>query len=134
MLTRFNSQLREEKFEDIYDEASDSVHLNVNKEEFVRRMKVAVGKLKSIDKELAFQTGREIEWEVFGHSEYDDSSQFRRVQKLEKENISVGMLVYWENSGLFPKFNDFAVVGGEYSQKYRTPGVSYKTISNPENY
>lgn len=135
LLTRFNAQLKEEKFEELYDESSDHLHLNVAREEFVRRMKVAVGKLKSIDPELAFQTGRELETEIFGRSENDGSDHLMRLQRLKKNDVSVGMLVYWDKGGIFPKFTDFGVIAtGEDAHKYQTPSVSYKTISDPENY
>jgi hypothetical protein len=39
LIKNLNSQLREEKFEQLYEEADDSVHLNVSKERFVKRMK-----------------------------------------------------------------------------------------------
>ena len=136
MLTKFNSQLKEEKFEELYDESSETVHLNVTKEEFVRRMKVAVRKLKNIDQDLNFQTGEHIEREIF-LAEEDNTYSFRSVQKLEKDNISAVISIYWQNSGIFPKFSDFNVITqSEYSEKYGTPGVSYNkiNISNPENY
>ena len=127
LLTRFNSQIKEGKFEQLYEESSDSFHLNVTKEEFVHRMKIAVGKLKNLDANLDFKTEKQIEWEYFGKDEYDDSTQFRRIQKLEKDNVSAVILVYWENEGVFPKFNNFAViVGNEHSQKYGTQSIYHK--------
>src|SRR5687768_16727321 len=56
LIKNLNSQLREEKFEQLYEEADDSVHLNVTKERFVKRLKMAVTKLKTIDQNLNFQT------------------------------------------------------------------------------
>lgn len=135
MLTRFNTQLKEEKFEEIYDESSASVHLNVTKEEFVRRMRIAAGKLKSIDRELAFQMEREIEKQYLGEIDNNGYGQFRRLQKLDKDGVSVVIGVFWDDKGIFPKFNDFFVVTGDRdARKYATPGVSYNKISNPENY
>ena len=59
LIENLNSQLREEKFAQLYEEADDFVRLNVTKEKFVKRMKIAVSRLKAIDGNLAFQ--RDIE-------------------------------------------------------------------------
>ncbi len=135
LLAEFNSKLKEGRFEQLYDESSNSVHLNVTKDEFVRRMRVAVSKLKKIDENLNFQTSKQIETEIFGHEERDNSFSFRRVQRLNNANVSATILIYWHNEGIFPKFDDFHVgVPTTDWKEYGTPGVSYKTISNPENY
>ena len=42
LIQNLNAQLRAEKFEQLYEDADDSVHLNVDKEKFVKRMKMAL--------------------------------------------------------------------------------------------
>src|SRR5262249_25951390 len=96
LIKNLNSQLKEEKFEQLYEEADDSVHLNVTKERFVKRMKMAVTKLKTIDPNLNFQTDTSLENGFLG-----DDLLIRSVHELEKGDKSVSVLFHWDVNGKF---------------------------------
>jgi hypothetical protein len=127
LVRNLRSQLLAEKFGELYDQSNDSVHLNVSSAEFVRRMKVAVTKLKSIDESLNFQ--RDIETEKMFSGVGDESIMIRAYQKLEKDGKGVVVMLYWDNTG---KFRDLSVVPlTGTSEGCGVPGVSYTTISVP---
>jgi hypothetical protein len=122
LIKNLNSQLREEKFEQLYEEADDSVRLNVTKERFVKRMKMTVTKLKTIDQDLNFQRDTSMENGFLG-----DDLLIRSVQELEKGDKSVSMLVHWDVDG---KFFDMSVLPNSgTSEEFRVIGVSAKSYS-----
>lgn len=56
LVERLNSQIRDEKFENIYDESSDSAkRYKYSKEQFIERLKKVREKMKEIDESLVFQ-------------------------------------------------------------------------------
>lgn len=122
LIKNLNSELREEKFEQLYEEADDSVRLNVTKERFVKRMKMAVTKLKAIDENLNFQKDTAREMGFLG-----DDPLIRSVQELENGDKSVSVLVHWDVDG---KFFDMSVLPNPgTSEEFRVLGVSAKSYS-----
>jgi hypothetical protein len=125
LIKKLNSQLREDKFEQLYEEASDNLHLNVTKEQFVQRMKKAVLKLKAIDKNLNLQ--RDIETEKMMKITGDDESiLITAFQKLEMDGKSVLVAFYWTPKGNFSDIQVFPNPGT--SEEYRVYGVSYQHL------
>ena len=114
------SQLREEQFEQLYAEADDSVHLNVTKERFVKRMKIAVAKLKAIDENLAFQVDVDGEWSM--GRDGGESGMFTAFRKLEKDGKSVSVAFYWSSDGRF--FDLWTIPLQGTSEDYRVLGIS----------
>ncbi len=124
LVLKVNSQIREEKFDEIYDEAWDNLHLNVTKEEFIRRMKVAVSKLRTIDADLNFQ--RDSEWEQMMNFNREERYAMSAYQKLEKDGKSVLVSFWWNGKG---EFMDISVMAtGETSKEYNVYGVSYQHL------
>jgi hypothetical protein len=122
LIENLNLQLREEKFEQLYEEADDSVHLNVTKERFVKRMKSAVTKLKTIDQNLNFQTDTSVENGFLG-----DDLLIRSLHELEKGDKSVLVLFHWDVDG---KFFDMSVLPNPgTSEEFLVIGVSAKSYS-----
>lgn len=122
LIKNVKSQLREEKFEQLYEEAADSVHFNVTKERFVKRMKMAVTKLKAIDENLNFQTDTATE---MGFP--DSDLLIRSVQNLGQGEKSVSVLFHWDAKG---KFYDMSVMPNPgTSEEFRVIGVSAKYYS-----
>lgn len=125
LLKRLNSQLREEKFGELYEDAGDMLHSNVTKEEFIRRMKVATAKLKSIDADLNFQ--RDEHWERFLESLRDNpSGLIRGVQTLEKNDKSVSVIYYWNSKAEFSGLSVSPTSGT--SEDYNVYSVSAKHL------
>lgn len=122
LIQNFNSQLREEKFEQLYEEADDSIRLNVTKERFVKRMRMAVAKLKAIDENLDFQkdTAREMGF-------LSEDPLIRCVQELENGDKSVSMLVHWDVDGKF--FEMTVLPNPGTSEEFRVIGVSGQSYS-----
>jgi hypothetical protein len=122
LIENLNSQLREEKFEQLYEEADDLVHLNVTKEKFVRRMKIVVTKLKAIDENLAFQRDLETEKRVKAVTENDESVLLIAIENLEKDGKSVSVGLNWTSKG---KFFDLWIQPTQgTSEEYNVYGVS----------
>ncbi len=118
LIKNLNSQLRAEKFEQLYEEADESVHLNVTRERFVKRMKMAVTTLKTIDESLAFQRDMSSE-QWLGRN---DSLFISGYQTLEKDGKSVLVCFIWSPKG---KFSDLWVIPKPgTAQEYRIPGIS----------
>lgn len=124
LMKNLNSQLKEEKFEQLYEEASDLLRLNVDKEKFITRMKIAAAKLKAIDGNLAFQRDIETEKRIRAITEDDESVLLTVYQRLEKDNKSVLVSVSWTSKG---KFLDLSVLPTQgTSEEYRVYGVAGK--------
>jgi hypothetical protein len=116
---KLTSQLREEKFAELYDEADDMLRRNVTKDKFIQRMKVAVGKLKAIDENLDFK--RDFEAEK-GFS--DGPLLILVLQKLGTGNKSVLVMSHWNTNG---EFFDLAVLPETgTSDEFSVPGVLYQ--------
>jgi hypothetical protein len=135
LIQNLNAELRAEKFEQLYEEADDSVHLNVDKEKFVKRMKMALTKLKAIDENLAFQRDGATETLIRDAREGpsgkiiygDESLVLTAFQKLEKEGKSAIVCFNWSSKG---KFMDLWVLPTQgTSEEYRVLGVSAKHYS-----
>jgi hypothetical protein len=128
LVKKLNSQIREEKFSELYDQSADIVSLNVTKEQFVNRMKILVRKLKSVDETLNFQDSPE--WESNFSNSPDDQIIMRAFQTLGKDGKEVLIAYYWDSEG---KFWDLWVnpINGT-SQEYDVPGVICKECLNTE--
>jgi hypothetical protein len=125
LIKDLNSQLREGKFEQLYEEADDLVRLNVTKERFVKRMKMAVTRLKTIDENLAFQRDVATEDSLETRNGDGESYSLFAFQKLEKGGKSVSVCFSWTRSG---KFLDlWAIPTNGTSEEYRVLGVSAKS-------
>jgi hypothetical protein len=123
LLDTLTSRLREEKFEKLYYEARDSVRRNVPKEKFVRRMKAAVAKLKTVDPGLNFQK------DPMRESLYseDASGVLFSALKLERDGKSVLVFIIWDSEGLF---SDLSVTPGpEMPEEYNVYSVSCQSLN-----
>lgn len=125
LIKNLTSQLREEQFEQLYADADDSVHLNVTKERFVKRMKIAVAKLKAIDKNLAFQVDVEGEMSM---GRDGGNQECLLPFKSWKRTVSLSALLF---IGLATDdFSDLWTVPLQgTSEDYRVLGVSAKHYS-----
>jgi hypothetical protein len=120
LLGRLNAQLREEKFEQLYEGADGGLRYEWAKETFVRRMKVVVAKLKEIDPDLNLQ--RDSEAERDHGLETDPPYSMMACQRLEKGDKSVLVLHSWNEKG---EFHDLSVIPlSEASKKYRIHGFN----------
>lgn len=105
LFSKLSYQIKEEKFEDLYFESSESVKTALTEQQFVAKMKEAVSKMKIVDENLNFQ--RDEGWEKTTPADFPKEQGFRfTVQKLENENISGFVTVYWDDRGVFPKFRN----------------------------
>jgi hypothetical protein len=119
LVKELTSQLREERFEELYEGASSSLHLNVTKEKFIQRMKIAVTKMKAIDENLNFRRDLEME-EGFQAHELSILS----IQELKKDGKSASVLIHWDTDGSFRDIRVFPTEGT--AIEYAVYGVSYQ--------
>ena len=105
LFSKLSYQIKEEKFEDLYFESSESIKTTLTKQQFVEKMKEAVSKMRKVDENLNFQ--RDEGWEKTTSADFLKEQGFLfTVQKLENKNISGFVTVYWDDSGVFPKFGN----------------------------
>lgn len=128
LLARLIQQMKEERFEELYDESDGLVKKNVGKNEFVRRMRDAVGKLKEIDPHLNFQKNPFLDSLIKPH--YLGMST--AVAKLENENYSVVLIASWQTNSLSTGFKDIVIQPGKNSSQFASYGITYKNISYEE--
>ena len=128
LIKDLNARLRDEKFEQLYEEADDSVRLNVTKERFVKRMKMTVAKLKALDANLVFERDRMTEkWMGRDGPVY---YSIATIQKLKKDGKSVTVCFTWSEEGAFFDLSVHPSHGT--SQEFAVPGVSslYYSVGN----
>jgi|SRR5215212_4153351 len=112
-------RVRGGQFERLYEEGSDSLHRSVSKEKFVRRMEVAVARMKAIDGRLNFQPDASTEGILFAVDA--DARKIMAVRRLEADGKSAGVLLNWDSEG---KFSELTVrPEGDTPQEYAVPGV-----------
>jgi|GEM_PF-6885756 len=127
LIKNLNSQLKEEKFEQLYEEACDLLRLNVTKEKFIKRMRIAAARLKAIDGNLAFQRDLETEKSIRWITDDDESVLLTAYQTLERNGKSVTVSISWTSEG---KFFDLCVLPTRgTSQEYQVYGVAGKHYS-----
>jgi hypothetical protein len=115
--------LREERFEQLYEQAGRNVHENVTREKFVRRMKKAAAKLKAIDPELNFQKNPMLEKWVAG----DEKIMITAARKLEGDGKSVSVLIQWNLEGEFVNLS--AAPDGTTPEEFTVHSVSYNHVT-----
>ncbi len=116
--------LREERFEQLYEKASDTVFTNVSKEEFVRRMRAAAAKLKAIDPELNFKSDPVVENWVAG----DDKVRLTAARKLEGDGVSVTVIIQWNLDGQF--YNISVTPDTATPKEFTVHGVSHRYVTD----
>ena len=124
LVRELNSQLREERFVQLYEEAESGLSRNVTKGKFVQRMRTAVAKLKAIDPDLNFT--RDWESEEAITKMRDESFVITAYQKLEKDGKSVQVGYYWDEEGQFA--NLYVIPDAGTSDEYNVYGVGYKHL------
>lgn len=129
------SKMKEGKYKDIYENSSDFLHLNADEEKFTERMKDALEKMKKADGDLNFERNREGESILKNMERETDKAVGREtpnnrilvIQQLGEGDNKVTVLLFWEHRGLFPKFNDLAVIPtNNERQDLRVKGIAYK--------
>jgi hypothetical protein len=126
LFAALKQQLEEQRFEEVYDESGDLMHLNVTKEQFVVRMTDVVSKLKEIDENLNFQRDKATEAIVNGTGS-QDSPLIMVIQTLEKDNKSVAVMAIWRKQAQLTEFFDLAVLPkNSASKEFAVTGISYK--------
>lgn len=124
LVEKLNSQIREEKFGEIYDEAWDNLPLNVTKEQFISRMKAAVSKMKAIDADLNFQRDREFEHDMFFAGE--GAETLTVYQRLRKDGRGALISFVWTSKGEFMDIQLQPTL--ETPREYFVSGVGYLYI------
>jgi hypothetical protein len=106
LLDHVTSRLRDEKFEQLYEEAAGSVHQSVSREKFVRRMKAVASKLKAIDAGLNFKPNQVME-QLDGMFPEDKAILISSFQTLEGNGKTASVHLHWNPEG---EFYDLGVV------------------------
>lgn len=108
LFARVSEQIRNDDFEELYSESSDSVKTSFTEEEFIKKMRVVKQKLEIIDKNLQFE--RDLDWEQRTFAgEANDYGYRYTVQRISNDETSAFVMVFWDDRELLPKFQDIAV-------------------------
>lgn len=126
LFAKLTECLREERFEQLYEEANDSLPLNVSKKGFVRRMKATAAKLKAIDPKLNFKPNARMDDLLRGNNGRD-AVLITVAKTLEGNGKSVSVLISWNLKG---EFFDLSVTPENGTpEEFNVYGVSYKSRS-----
>ena len=128
LIQKLISQIREGRFEELYDQSSGAVPTSVTRMQFVQRMGVLVSKLKTIDVSLSFQKAPELENNFVGSG--DSELLIRAFQKLEKDGKGVEIAFYLEGEGTF--FDLWVSPKPGTPAEYKVPGILCKECLNQE--
>jgi hypothetical protein len=125
LVRNLTSQLRDQRFAELYGQGSEDLHLNVSQEEFLRRMTIALTKMKAIDGDLNFQRDQQMERSLT----IGEPVLITVVLRLRKGDKSAMVLINWDKS---EKFLDLSVMPAPgTSEGCAVYGVRYKTITPP---
>jgi hypothetical protein len=128
-------QMQKGNYEDIYENSSDLLQLNVNKAEFTQRMSEALRKIKQVDGELNFRRDKEEETSIFTIQRNSDKAIGRSspntqnfvIERLGNGGNEIMVMVFWDEKGLFPKFGDLTILPiNNERQDLRVKGIVYK--------
>ena len=90
---KLNSQIKQEKFDEIYSQSSEILRRSISKQEFIFKMKIATDRMKEFDDSL---TWMKDETALFDKSIYrDDNFSYRIVSKNGKKT---GIQIDWNES------------------------------------
>ena len=86
-----NSQFKESKFGEIYEESSNSLKLKMTKEQFISRIESLVEKMKTVDENLAF---KKSEFNEILSPVLNSENSIISFEKLENNNTRVELLFF----------------------------------------
>ena len=128
-------QMNEGKYEDIYENSSELLRLNVDKAEFSERMNNVYRKLKQTDGKLNFRRDKEEETSIFKIQRNSDEAVSRSspntqnfiIERLGNGDDEITVMIFWDKNGLVPKFSDIAIFpNNDQRQDLRVVGLLYK--------
>jgi hypothetical protein len=90
---KLNEQIKGERFEEIYDQASSQMKTTISKKDFVEGMKLAPVSMKEIDESLNWKNnGNQDDF----YRDYSVNDTFYGA--LEKDNRRIGIFIYWTDN------------------------------------
>ena len=113
----FRVQIKNERFEQIYDESSDFVHLNSTKDEFVKKLAKAVAKMKEADPELNWRDN----FDIGDSSGIENTRIFIRKELGQKPDQVAVLIDYWIDKNGHPKFSGLDLIFYNMSESYSLP-------------
>ena len=103
-------QLKHERFEQIYDNASAQVHQNFTKGEFIERLTIAVKEMKKLDADLNWRDESDLgkTSDDFGAPQYN---LYAATKELVKDEDEIGILMFWTYENGSYKLNGLSFIG-----------------------
>jgi|SRR5215831_10731161 len=123
---RLKYQLRDGRFDELYDESSDFLHANVSRAEFIRRMKIVATKFKAVDPTLNMERDANLEKGLFGSR--DEETVRAAIYRLRKDDQSLTIMIDWDQNGKLWDLSAFPSDG--LAEGCRIPGVTYQQTSH----
>ncbi len=109
-------ELKNKEFGKIYDEASEFVHRNVSREEFIERTERLVEELKRVDENLNWQPDDTL-GKTFEVDYYTEFTQLSAYKKLENEKQFILILLSWEHINGKKKLTHLSAFTGANSER-----------------
>jgi len=114
---RLKRQLKEKRYEQIYDESSDFMQRNIAKSEFIARSKEIVAELEEYDPELNWS-----ESFIIGDSSGIDGKRYFVRKELGQGSNRVIVLMNWlTNENGKPEFSNMILVLSDQTGRYSLP-------------
>lgn len=123
LVENLNARLREESFDELYEQSSDHLHLNVRREQFVSRMKAVSARLKSVDGSLTFRRDPATEGFLDSSRLTDNSFMRLAVRQVGDKPHGFTLLMYWDGKGRFETLTVIPLAGD--SADNRTSTILY---------
>lgn len=114
--SKLKLQLKNKEFGTIYDEASDFVHRNVSREEFIKRTSKIVEELERVDENINWQPDNSL-GKTFSVDTYTESTYLTAYKRLENEKQEVLIFMSWEIKDGKQKFSDLHAFTSQASER-----------------
>jgi hypothetical protein len=138
-LENIHEKIKNQQFDDIYEEGSISLKNCYSRQEFAANMKEAFEKLKSVDEKLEFQPANDFEkdmnkgYEDWNLPEEYKQRQFYLVRKIASDSESAHEMTIWENNDGKMKLVAYQVIDAENGETkfYGNQNICSTTITAP---
>ena len=111
------TQIKSERFENIYEESAEILKSGITKKLFVERLEKAVTKMKQVDENLEFEQSElnDVLSKAINSKFWTHSSQ-----KIEKNDEKIEFLIQWDKENTSFKLASLSTIEPTESGKYKT--------------
>jgi len=116
LASKLKLQLKNKEFGKIYDEASDFVHRNVSREDFIKRTSKIVEELERVDENINWQPDDSL-GKTFSADSYTESTYLTAYKRLENDKQEIVIFMSWEIRNGKQKISDLSAFTSSKSER-----------------